>query len=282
MTSYVLGILKDIAIAIAGAIVGAIVITWWQRLRSRSPFARVTAVNRLKNTIIVVPPREPESTPSNVDHPRRIYVTYEDMLAANYAERTLTLAGLHDNEIEVCNVREFTESRDARQNNIILLCSPRANPVTLEALDALKRTVHGFDVHFEKIQDKPERWVLCFWSAVFHSDSYAQEDALIRSGVIPGEGNLDDFAVIIRAPNPWNPETRLFIISGIRGIGTWGAARYLRSHTAEILRHTDGNDFAAVVKIGYESYKIPHRTLMNIYPLSGPPPMQHGLKKVNK
>jgi hypothetical protein len=204
------------------------------------------------------------------------------MLAANYIERTLTLAGLKDEEIEICNVREFRASRDARENNLVLLCSPRANPITLEALNELENTIRGFDVRFQKINNRPERWALQFYGGFYYSDSYAQEDALIKSGIIPGEGHLDDFSVIIRAPNPWNPETKLFIVSGIRGIGTWGGARYLRSQTPEILRRTDGGDFAAVVKIGYEGYKIPHRTLVNIYPLSGPPPLQHGLKKTVK
>lgn len=150
------------------------------------------------------------------------------------------------------------------------MCSPKSNPCTRQALDELKDRVPHFDADFTKINNDPEQWEINFWGAHFPSKSYAQEKALIKSGKIFGQGRLEDYALIIRAENPWNPETRLIIIAGIRGIGTWGAARYLRSQIRELLKRRHGKDFAAVIHVEYNNYKIPRRELINALPLSGP------------
>ena len=189
-----------------------------------------------KKTIIVVPERflPKESTPKHATH--RNHVTFEDMLGANYVERTLTLAGVTDKYISIRGVKEFKRNASDKQQNVVLICSPKANLITKEIFKTKPDLIKNIDFKICKEGEYPDSWYIVFEGANLESPSYKQTEQYSQQGKKPEDEVLEDYALLARIPNPWNENKKLIIVSGIRGIGTWGAARCLREHTDEIMR----------------------------------------------
>ena len=77
------------------------------------------------------------------------------------------------------------------------------------------------------------------------------------------ETELNDVAFIAKVTNPWNASNKIIIVSGVRGIGTWGAAEYLRKHPSMIYHkkmssdgHSKNGNFAVAVKVKYNNFDI--------------------------
>jgi hypothetical protein len=93
-------------------------------------------------------------------------------------------------------------------------------------------------------------------AATWESATYLQEEKLRLENISIEESTLDDIAMVIRTDNPYNPKTKVLIIAGIRGIGTWGAAKYLRQNAKELNKITKGKDFACLLKVTYDRWRI--------------------------
>jgi len=65
-----------------------------------------------------------------------------------------------------------------------------------------------------------QQWGFSIKDADFRSKSYDQEESMMKQGMAPEEGQLEDMGLIACVPNPWNPQFRAIIVFGIRGIGT--------------------------------------------------------------
>lgn len=81
------------------------------------------------------------------------------------------------------------------------------------------------------------------------------------------EQALDDVAVVTKVTNPWNSFNRVFILQGVRGIGTWGAGEFVKKHWKQLsARLSDkSGDFSVLVKIHYESCDIVHSEIHNLF-----------------
>lgn len=176
------------------------------------------------------------------------------MLAANYIERLLSLSAWPVDAVQMREHKGFGKVDVQDQaKNLVLICSPRSNTITREFLAKINENT-GLEWEFEQegdeypfIRTKDGKW---------QSASFAQERSLREAGKGAAEGPLDDLAVIIRAPNPYNPAAKVLIISGLRAIGTWGAGKYLRQNAAAICKRTQGGDFACLVRVTYHNWRI--------------------------
>ena len=64
------------------------------------------------------------------------------------------------------------------------------------------------------------------------------------------EVELEDLALLARLPNPWNPEAKTLIVSGIHAFGTLGAAEFVRTRWGELTNETGDQDFACILVVG--------------------------------
>lgn len=245
--------------------------TWlYSKKRNRKPYAKVTGISQKEKTIIVVPERSLQRGAEVKHATHRNHVTFEDMLGVNYVERTLTLAGLTDNYISIRGVKEFKRNASNREENVVLICSPKANRVTKELFANKPDSLRDIDFEFGKDSEYPDSWTIRFEGATFRSPSYEQTERYSKEGKKPEDEVLEDYALLARIQNPWNEKKKLMIVSGIRGIGTWGAARCLREHTDELMRKSEGHDFACITNIACQRYKLSYYNVSNHFAVFRP------------
>lgn len=161
-----------------------------------------------------------------------------------------------------------------KTKNLVIVTGPKSNSFAGEVLSKIKEHVPQC-LGFERISETPERWQISSDVAICPSPSYEQEEVAIRDGKQIAAGKLDDIATIIKVTNPWNGANKIFIVAGVRGIGTWGAAEYLRKHARELYRAKSGSgkfkkngDFAALLKVTYENYDIVNVELRQLIDIS--------------
>jgi len=134
--------------------------------------------------------------------------------------------------------------------NMALVCSPKRNQLAAAVLNSgLIRNL--FDVEFAELYRSTTgpRWAIVFAGRKIESPSYDQHELAEGSALRPADYSLTDFALLARVPNPWYQDSKVLIVAGIRAFGTWGAAEFLASRSHEIAAHTDGRDFAMVLKV---------------------------------
>ncbi len=183
----------------------------------------------------------------------------EDFLAINNLISAFISAGM--NPPEKVRSAETISQRDKEQNNLILICSPHSNDVTREAMELLS-TTRTYGNHLPIFKTNPtskERFIEA-GGGTFTSSSFGQEGP-----------ELTDIAVVIKAPNPWASQHKILIVSGIRGIGTWGVAEFLKKNwkhlherKARSKPHGKRGDFAALVEVTYNDLDIKETKLIQI------------------
>jgi hypothetical protein len=217
-----------------------------------------------RRAVLIMPERPAAAAnPGRGQIDGNVHVTFHDMLAVNYAERTLVLGQFADHDLVVSTVSGADEASELITEQLVLICSPRANSYSRRAVEYLQTKYPSVGMGFERVSDEPERWQIRFKGAVYLSPTYAEIDLLREQGKSPANGPLTDYALLGRFPNPWNPSVKTILIAGIRGIGTWGAARHLRERAHELAKEFDGRDFVVIVKVGYRDYKITDTEIVN-------------------
>jgi hypothetical protein len=157
--------------------------------------------------------------------------------------------------------------QDKRQNNLILICSSKSNKTTEEAIRLLRERTNLKDLipYFEGVPGAPAQIQIRCNQAIYPSASYEQEN---QTG-----GHLDDIAVVIKAQNPWAAQYKVLIVAGIRGIGTWGAAEFLKKWWKDLYLRKDRSrkrgtskqgDFVAIVSVCYEDHDIKHVNVLHV------------------
>jgi hypothetical protein len=262
--------MTDLVIKLVNTLV-SIVVGWflnkyWYKFITRRPFFRVFGIPCNEKVFVVLPHRPFPIEEGLATARDRTHVTFEDMLAANYAERTLTLGGFSDKAISIRSVNQFRKDKVfLEQQHLILICSPKANEITKDALHIINEKYPDLNVDFTKITTNPDEWGIVFNKATLPSDSYRQVAEYLAQGKDPEEQRQDDYGLLLRANSPWNKNKSVFIIAGIRGIGTWGASRCLRERAEEIIKKTKGGNFALIVKVTYNNYKMVDTQLTNFF-----------------
>jgi len=231
------------------ALIGALGAFVWRRFASwrKDRGHRAILAGFDGPTIFVFPPRD-------VVGRTLPHTAVEDFLAINNIISAFLRVGRQPPE----KIRDHDHllDPDKKRCNLILICSPRSNRVTKDALERLLaggKYPGDLIPRFEEVPDKPDRLRIYWNKADWNSPSYDQR------------GRREDVAIILKAQSPWASDRKLLIVAGVRGIGTWGAAEMLKKWWMEIYekkghsrRHgtTKQGDFVAMVSVEYEDSDI--------------------------
>ena len=183
----------------------------------------------------------------------------EDFIAMNNITVALSESGWNY-PIKIRDTKHLQE--DDKKRNIVTIGGPKVNSFTkqiLNELDCKKIKIFQFD----KEKEYNDRFKICCNDAVnYCSKSFEQEiDPTISENVM--ESELDDVAFLAKVTNPWNNSNKILLVNGVRGIGTWGAAEYIRKNPNQIYHKKMGSngyqksgDFALALTIKYKNCDI--------------------------
>lgn len=241
----------------------------WGLVRPRSAryvARRVFNCNPELDLVIVYPPREEE--PGSI-LPR---VAGEDFMAIACVLKISEAAGFCRDKVRMTPVNRETgriqDNPDDR--NLVLICAPWSNPRTGRVLEQLWNSC-GLNAKFHADPSSPAgssdtgaapgakckpKHFIAFYGDDYHSNTYEVEERARGEDKQPWKSDMKDYGLIVKAPNPYNDKAKVFIIAGIRGIGTWGAAHYLCHCLREIYDRFKDRDFAAVVEVDYGDFRI--------------------------
>lgn len=222
--------------------------------RNRKLYSSVTFdSNQMVN--VAIPPR---TLGANEQSGLTERISMEDMMASNYVDRTLTIAGMTEGNIRIvmadANKGSLALSEDA---NIVLICSPKTNSWT-ELLYA-----NGRHPLLEKVvfsngavsSGATGEWKIDFNGGAYPSRSFQQ--VIDARGQFEGR-EFEDHAIIMKLTSPMGQGSvrRVLVIAGIRGFGTWGAGRYLRENADYIYKIAKDDDYAILLAVIYKDGKI--------------------------
>jgi hypothetical protein len=225
--------------------------TSWRYWRERAALRRLLDLPREGRVIFVLPKRT-QSSEASSSH--RDPVAYEDMLACNLIERALIIAGWREEQLEIFSHARFAADRALKCENLVLICSPKSNDFTAEALELLNKE-NRLDCTFDNTA-RPGEWKMTFAGEPIESPSYREAKNIETSGGISDEGPLTDYAILGKFTSPWRADRKVVVVAGIRALGTWAASRLLRHMSVQILEKSHGKDFALVLRSTYEHWKV--------------------------
>lgn len=198
-------------------------------------------------------------------------ISTEDFLSINNVISTL-IKGKMDSKIKIRDTTRLNSQDE--QRNIITICSSKTNSFTRKVLDELKDK--GINTPRFEIDPGTKRWQIDYRGETFHSESFNQIQNFAKEHLNTAEQEIDDFALIMKVTNPWNPANKILIVAGIRGFGTWGAAECLKKRWTELYekksnRHgcKKNGDFAALVAIKYKNYDLMQPDIRQFIDLDG-------------
>jgi hypothetical protein len=224
---------------VVGAALSFVIERVYQWFTLRRKIRQLVAIfNFVQNELIFVVPHHDRDQRSIM--PR---AAFEDMMALKNIVTAITK--LHRTiDIKIKDPSHLT--LDDQKKDLISLGGGRVNPFSEEAL-----LHHG--LHFEQDGDG-NAWILRRHETIKHeSKSYAVSDDQ------PPSVGRGDNAVILKAPNLHNPQATVLVVAGVRGIGTWGAADFLRKRLDSVYQLKRGKktgDFLFFVEVQYGDFDI--------------------------
>lgn len=172
----------------------------------------------------------------------------EDILAMNNILSAIIRTGWQG-QIRIRDVEHLQESEKTK--NIVTIGGAKINRFTNEVLGESPKVG-------EFICDGTEssHWKIAKGTqALFSSDSYLHRT--------DESCELSDSAILAKLTNSRNPQSKILVVAGIRGIGTWAAAEYVRKHARDIYKRKRSNDgfrksgdFALVLEAKYKDFDI--------------------------
>ena len=145
--------------------------------------------------------------------------------------------------------------KNDRHQDLVLIGSPKSNPITKAALEALKQE-GTLRCEFRESPNNPGRWEILFDDAHLESQGYDQLDRLLEEGKDAHDGPLEDYGLLAKVRNPWNRAATMLVVAGIRALGTWGAARHLAERATEVHEEVKDRNFLWIVKVTYSNWRI--------------------------
>jgi hypothetical protein len=211
-------------------------------------------------SLIFVVPHRGQDTDSIM--PR---VAIEDVLAMR---NILLAAGEIDRATDIVIRDPDHLTSEDRKQNLIVLGGPNVNSVTADFLKDLGRDI---PFEFKKISTgESTEWSFYREPGTYHSSpSYK-----VPNNLGPTE-ERKDFGLFAKLGNPANQASHIFLVAGLRGIGTWGAANFARNKAKEILRRKRRHklfkrgSFALLVAITYRDFDIADTTMIDFIDLNG-------------
>jgi hypothetical protein len=219
----------------------------------RWPYRRVLNLRGDRPVMIVFPDRQMAG---------RAMTTIQDMSAVEAVTQALAKAGWRPERLRRVEASRFAQIDPfEKDHHQILICSAKSNSVTETFWKALER--NGLTYHFWS--DPSGEWQIrdgdaCRWE----SPSYRQQAALVAGNKPIMEGPLDDHAILAKLPNPYNPTSKVIIVAGIRGIGTEGAAAFLRDRGKRLRRQIGARDFVAVLGVRYQGHRVVRTRIVHL------------------
>jgi hypothetical protein len=141
---------------------------------------------------------------------------------------------------------------DRLQGNLILIGGPDANEITEKVVERLSMRLKFGDPnsHIISITDSSN-------GKIYIPKRNASNIA------------VEDYGVIVKAPNPFNPEKTVILLAGSFGHGTHGAATVLASEYLlnQISIAAEGKSFEAIVHTDVVNDWPQTPTLIQVYPL---------------
>lgn len=197
----------------------------------------------------------------------------EDFMAMNNFISALIRVGWK-NKIKFKDTSRLRESE--KQKNLILVCSAKSNTVTKEVQEILRRNNIRF--YYNSQGSNKKEWLIKDIVGDFPSQTYNEIQNYIESEGEPhgvASQELNDVAAITKITNPWNAVNKIFIIAGVRGIGTWGAAECIKKGWGEIYEALPAKnkraDFSALVRIKYKNCDIISSKVHSLIPINNEP-----------
>jgi len=236
-------ILSALLSVVFGLAAGAVVGYYKQRWRWRWV---LDIANFGKGEVIFVLPHR-EQTPDSIV-PR---VAGEDVLAMMNIIYLATSSGLHL-KFKLKDTKNLTD--DDKKRNIVTIGGGESNDYTNWILGKA-----GIPVRFE-LEESGRNFVLKRGA----STTYMSPSHLVPPNAAI-ETAREDVALLCKFRNPLNPggDTIVIVIAGLRGIGTWAAADFLRKRHREIhaRKRKDGQfrkngDFMMFLCAAYEKFDI--------------------------
>jgi transcriptional regulator with XRE-family HTH domain len=137
----------------------------------------------------------------------------------------------------------------ARKNNLLLVGSPKRNPVTAEVLSH-EATRALLSCEFFAAYGQESELELRVDGEVYGEAALEQESAKLD------EHNPADFALLAKIPNPFNPDATVLIVAGRHALGTQGAAEFVAARpeweTGRFEHEVGGGYFAVVIHVEAE------------------------------
>lgn len=240
-------------IAIIASFIGSYGLLKYISLKKMRPLNKLINIKGEK-LIFIFPHREPKKPDPNSILPR---TATEDFLAINNFISALLLVGWNHKIISM----DTDHAIDAiRNENLVTICSPKSNSFTKELQNVLLEKGYNKMYIFSESETG---WMIKDEIGQYISDSYNQMKKYKESRISRKElaqQQFDDVAVITKVINPWNSVNHIFIIAGVRGVGTWGAAECIKKKWKEIYYHPHLKDktgeFSALLRITYKDFDI--------------------------
>ncbi len=237
--------------------------------REISPMARILNFGKPHPVFLVLGHRE--DAPDGI-LPR---VATEDFMAFYNITMACVLARL-PRPPRMKDADGFMADESNMNSNIVVIGGCKANGLQ-ERLqkDASKRGIKiPLFAKDEETGSEREEWFFTHNKQDYKSPSYGQERQLSADGISVTDmkkmrdKELEDKAFIFKTTN-WTPmekekknQTKLLVVAGIRGFGTWGAAEYVRKNSERLFQDNESRDFMLPLSVTYRN-----RNIMQITPL---------------
>ncbi|MCP4663499.1 MAG: hypothetical protein GY856_49570 [bacterium] len=247
-------------VGVITSVLGSILVITLVRSRKSRPLSRFLNFNGDK-LIFIFPHRKPDFT-SILPH-----TSTEDFLAVNNFISALLKAGI---EMRIIAKDDGHIKESDRNEDLVAICSPKSNSFSREVQEVLLD--NGYDMYYFKQLPDSDRWVIADGDiGQYQSRSYDAMAKLLEKKVPKNEipqHIFEDVAILSKVVNPWNSVSKIFIVAGIRGIGTWGAAECIKKKWQDIYNHPALRDktgeFSALLKITYSDYDIVNIEIHNV------------------
>jgi hypothetical protein len=208
----------------------------------------------------------------------------EDFMGINNLISALVSIGWDSEKFIVRDTTRLSE-KEWEKNNIVVICSPKANTLSKEIQEKLRDNKVHFYYFTKVIIEDVEQWVISDGNGFFPSPTYktnqkyrqesdsVSEEIEIKDIDTPLHAqSLEDLAVITKIRNPWNPSYQILLVAGLRGIGSWGAAETLkkwydviyRAKKRSLVKYRKSGSFSALIKIYYRNSDIVGVELINL------------------
>lgn len=240
--TLILGPLAGLLTSVAGQL-------GYRRFKQRNQAALLNFGSRMV-TFVYSPRRDSFSEPQRVILPR---TSTEDFLAINNLISALIRSG-YKHDLDMCSVRAFDGNK--RFGDLVFVCSPVSNPGTASVLAELSKIYESLP-RFETQSNG--QCVIHAGANTYQSETYEVVERCHKEGSEPEEATMRDYGLLVKAPNPWEPERMVLVLAGIRGIGTWGIAECLKKDWQKVLRkkrrdgkHRASGPFAAVIETTFD------------------------------